>query len=73
MTLIDLKEGSSAVIVDVAVERLQQMGIVVDKIVTVLRRKACCLHIRIGNTEWAIRDQDAKAVTIVYKSTVGHK
>ena len=65
MTLNDLKEKDQAVIHSVSNERLQQMGIVPTKIVTVLRRMACCLHIRVGSTEWAIRDQDAKSVKII--------
>jgi Fe2+ transport system protein FeoA len=64
MTLNDLKEKDVAVIDSVSNERLQQLGIVPSKTVTVLRRIPCCLHIRIGTTEWAIRDQDAKAVTL---------
>jgi Fe2+ transport system protein FeoA len=65
MTLNDLKERDVAVIASVANERLQQMGIVATRTVTVLRRMACCLHIRVGSTEWAIRDQDARAVKII--------
>ena len=65
MTLNELNERDVAVITDVAIERLQQMGITESKTVTVLRRKACCMHIRVGSTEWAIRDQDAKSVKVV--------
>ena len=65
MTLNDLKERDIAVIASVANERLQQMGLVATRTVTVLRRMACCLHIRVGSTEWAIRDQDAKLVKII--------
>jgi len=65
MTLNDLQERDVAVITSVANERLQQMGIVAARTVTVLRRMACCLHIRVGSTEWAIRDQDAKLVKII--------
>ena len=65
MTLNDLKEQDVAVIASVANERLQQMGLVATRTVTVLRRMACCLHIRVGSTEWAIRDQDAKSVKII--------
>jgi Fe2+ transport system protein FeoA len=65
MTLNDLKEQDVAVIYSVANERLQQLGIVASKTVTVLRRMVGCLHIRIGTTEWAIRDQDAKSVKII--------
>jgi Fe2+ transport system protein FeoA len=65
MTLNDLKEKDQAVIASVDNERLQNMGIVPSKTVTVLRRKACCLHIRVGLTEWAIRDQDARSVKII--------
>jgi Fe2+ transport system protein FeoA len=65
MTLNDLQERDVAVIASVANERLQQMGIVAARTVTVLRRMACCLHIRVGSTEWAIRDQDAKLVKII--------
>jgi len=65
MTLNDLKEKDQAVILSVTNERLQQMGLVPTRTVTVLRRMACCLHIRVGSTEWAIRDQDAQSVTII--------
>jgi Fe2+ transport system protein FeoA len=65
MTLNDLNERDQAVIESVANERLQSMGIQPNQVVTVLRRGACCLHIRVGSTEWAIRDQDAKAVKII--------
>ena len=65
MTLNDLKEKDQAVIESVSNERLQQMGIVPTRVVTVLRRGACCLHIRVGSTEWAIRDQDARSVEII--------
>ena len=65
MTLNDLKTHDQAVIAGVTNERLQQMGIVATRTVTVLRRGACCLHIRVGSTEWAIRDQDAKSVEII--------
>ena len=65
MTLNDLQAHDQAVIHSVSNERLQQMGIVADRTVIVLRRMACCLHIRVGSTEWAIRDQDARSVEIV--------
>jgi Fe2+ transport system protein FeoA len=65
MTLNDLKTNDRAVIDSVSNNRLQQMGIVPTKVVTVLRRKAGCLHIRVGSTEWAIRDQDARSVEII--------
>jgi Fe2+ transport system protein FeoA len=65
MTLNDLKTNDQAVIESVSNERLQQMGIVPARVVTVLRRGACCLHIRVGSTEWAIRDRDAQLVKII--------
>ena len=65
MTLNDLNEKDVAVIDSVANERLQQLGIVATKTVTVLRRMVGCLHIRIGTTEWAIRNQDTKSVKII--------
>ena len=65
MTLNDLKANDQAVIHSVTNERLQQMGIVATRTVTVLRRMPCCLHIRVGSTEWAIRDQDAESVEII--------
>jgi len=65
MTLNDLKADDQAVIDSVSNERLQQMGIQPARVVTVLRRGACCLHIRVGSTEWAIRDQDARSVEII--------
>jgi len=65
MTLNDLQEQEQAKIETVNNERLQQMGIKPNTTVKVLRRGACCLHIRVGSTEWAIRDRDAEQVTIV--------
>jgi Fe2+ transport system protein FeoA len=65
LTLNDLKANDHAVIASVDNERLQQMGIVATRTVTVLRRMVGCLHIRVGSTEWAIRDQDAKSVEII--------
>ena len=65
MTLNDLKANDQAVIESVSNERLRQMGIQSNRVVTVLRRGACCLHIRVGSTEWAIRDQDARSVEII--------
>jgi len=71
MTLNDLKEKDQAVIASVTNERLQQMGIVPTRVVTVLRRKPGCLHIRVGSTEWAIRDQDARSVKIIPREPPG--
>jgi Fe2+ transport system protein FeoA len=71
MTLNDLKTHDRAVIAGVTNERLQQMGIVPTRTVTVLRRGACCLHIRVGSTEWAIRDQDARSVEIIPREPPG--
>ena len=65
MTLNDLKADDQAVVASVTNERLQQMGIVPTRTVTVLRRMVGCLHIRVGSTEWAIRDQDAESVEII--------
>ena len=65
MTLNDLKEQARAVITGVYNERLSNMGIQPDLTVTVLRRQATCLHIRVGSTEWAIRDRDAESVEII--------
>lgn len=65
LTLNDLKADDRAVIASVTNERLQQMGIVPTRVVTVLRRMVGCLHIRVGSTEWAIRDQDARSVEII--------
>ena len=65
MTLNDLKADDQAVIASVTNERLQHMGIRPNHVVTVLRRMVGCLHIRIGTTEWAIRDRDAQSVKII--------
>ena len=65
MTLNDLKADDQAVIHSVSNKRLQHMGIRPNHVVTVLRRMVGCLHIRVGSTEWAIRDQDARSVEII--------
>jgi Fe2+ transport system protein FeoA len=65
MTLNDLKADDQAVIASVSNKRLQHMGIRPNHVVTVLRRMVGCLHIRVGSTEWAIRDQDARSVEII--------
>ena len=71
MTLNDLKADDQAVIASVTNERLQHMGIVPTRTVTVLRRMVGCLHIRVGSTEWAIRDQDAESVEIIPREPPG--
>jgi Fe2+ transport system protein FeoA len=65
MTLNNLKEQDQAVIASVANERLQSMGFRSGQSIQVLRRTPHCMHVRVGTTEWAIRDRDAELVKII--------
>ena len=69
-TLQDLSAGASAIIDHVAGNhsystRLQSMGFQSGQSIRVLRRTAHVMHVRVGSTEWAIRDQDAELVKII--------
>ena len=64
----DMPLGSDALIVSVANTRLINMGIRPGYRVRLLRRKSGCLHIRVGTTEWAIRDSTAGAVEVSFNN-----
>ena len=65
MRLNELADNDHALISGVNDTRLQNLGIVPNKIVKVLRRNATCLHIQIGLTEWIIRKDYAESVNII--------
>jgi Fe2+ transport system protein FeoA len=69
-TLNNLSAGSTAVIQDIVGDhshsfRLKSMGFRAGKRVQVLRQTAHVMHVRVGSTEWAIRNQDAELVKII--------
>ena len=69
MTLKTLKVGDSAVIDGIGadagiVHRLESLGFVSGKTVTVIRRKTGASHVRIGTTEWVMRDSTAELIRI---------
>jgi len=69
-TLNNLSAGVTAVIDDIVSDhsysnRLKSMGFRSGQSIRVLRRTPHCMHVRVGTTEWAIRDQDAKLVKII--------
>jgi Fe2+ transport system protein FeoA len=64
MTLRHLRVGTSAIIKNVNLERLKSLGFVIGATVTLLRRTRSCLHVRIGLTEWALRESTADFVNI---------
>ena len=69
-TLNNLSAGDTAVIDDIVSDhsytsRLKSMGFQSGQSVQVLRRTAHCMHVRVGSTEWAIRNQDAELVKII--------
>ena len=69
-TLRDLSAGATAIIDHVAGNhsystRLQSMGFQSGQSIRVLRRTAHVMHVRVGSTEWAIRDQNAELVKII--------
>ena len=69
-TLNNLSAGVTATIDDIAgnhsfSDRLRSMGFRSGQSIRVLRRTPHCMHVRVGSTEWAIRDQDAKLVKII--------
>ncbi len=78
MTLLDLKPGKVAFVEQIniceqnraLVNRLEAMGIIPNKPITVLRKAwfGGPLHIRVGaTTEIAIRHQEAKNILISHK------
>jgi Fe2+ transport system protein FeoA len=69
-TLNNLSTGSTATIDDIVsnhsyTDRLKSMGFRSGQSIQVLRRTPHCMHVRVGSSEWAIRNQDAKLVKIV--------
>ena len=69
-TLNNLLPGDTATIDDIVSDhdytsRLKSMGFRSGQSIWVLRQNAHCMHVRVGTTEWAIRNQDAKLVKIV--------
>ena len=69
-TLNNLLTGQSAVIDSIVgdhdyTSRLISMGFRSGQSIQVLRRTAHCMHVRVGSSEWAIRNQDAKLVKII--------
>lgn len=69
-TLNNLLVGGSAIIEDIVSNhnyssRLKSMGFRSGQNVRVLRRTPHCIHVRVGSTEWAIRDRDAELVKII--------
>ena len=69
-TLNNLLVGTSATIDDVVGDhshafRLKSMGFRSGQSIRVLRQTAHVMHVRVGTTEWAIRNQDAKLVKII--------
>jgi len=69
-TLNNLPAGVTAVIDDIEdnhsyTDRLKSMGFRSGQSIRVLRRTPHCMHVRVGSSEWAIRNQDAKLVKII--------
>ena len=69
-TLNNLATGDIATIKEIAdnhsyTDRLMSMGFRSGQSIRVLKRTRHCMHVRVGSTEWAIRNQDAKLVKII--------
>ena len=69
-TLNNLSAGITAVIDDIVSDhsytnRLKSMGFRSGQSIQVLRRTPHVIHVRVGSSEWAIRNQDAKLVKII--------
>jgi Fe2+ transport system protein FeoA len=69
MTLKTLEVGDSAVIDSIVADndvayRLESLGFVAGKMVTVLRCKNGSRHVRVGTTEWVMRDSTADFVQL---------
>jgi Fe2+ transport system protein FeoA len=69
MTLMTLEAGDSAVIDSITtdtntVHRLESLGFAPGKTVTVLRCRPGSRHVRIGTTEWVMRDSTADHVQL---------
>ena len=69
-TLKNLPAGSTATIDDVVGDhshafRLKSMGFQAGQNIQVLRQTSHVMHVRVGSTEWAIRNRDAELVKII--------
>ena len=69
-TLNNLLAGVTATIADIVsghsyTDRLKSMGFRSGQSIQVLRRTPHCMHVRVGSSEWAIRNQDAKLVKTI--------
>jgi Fe2+ transport system protein FeoA len=69
MTLMTLEAGDSAVIDNIVADtdvayRLGSLGFAPGKRVTVLRCRPGSRHVRIGTTEWVMRDSTADLITL---------
>ena len=69
-TLNNLSVGGTATIDDVVGNhshsfRLKSMGFRPGQSIQVLRHTSHVMHVRVGSTEWAIRNQDAELVKII--------
>jgi Fe2+ transport system protein FeoA len=69
-TLNKLSVGGTATIDDIVSghshsNRLKSMGFQTGKRVQVLRQTSHVMHVRVGSTEWAIRNQDAELINII--------
>jgi Fe2+ transport system protein FeoA len=65
MTIDDLEPNQQCRIISVDHERMQSLGIVPNRLLTVLRKNRGCLHIRVGSTEYAIRRDLIKLIKII--------
>ena len=69
-TLSNLSVGSTATIESIVgghsyTDRLKSMGFQTGQCIQVLRQTSHVMHVRVGTTEWAIRNQDAELVKII--------
>ena len=69
MTLNDLLVDGKGVIIalemeDALARRMYGMGFVVGKTIEVIRRTKKTLHVRVGSTDYVIRDSNAKEIII---------
>jgi Fe2+ transport system protein FeoA len=65
MDLRTIAIGEKVTVVAVEVERLVSLGIKPGATIVVLRRKKGCMHIRVGMTEWAVRDSTSDSIKIL--------
>ena len=69
MTLNDVLVDGKGVIIalemeDALARRMYGMGFVVGKTIEVIRRTKKTLHVRVGSTDYVIRDSNAKEIII---------